>query len=130
MYLLASYTSGHGPVKPDGKTYAVGRVGEDLTVEQGVEAARDTALAVIATLRHTLGTLDRVKRVVKTLGMVNVNPKTINQLELIQVVNGFSDLIISVFGSEAGLGPRSTVGVATLPMNTPVEVEVIFEILP
>jgi len=124
------YTAGHGPVKPDGKTYAVGRVGDDLTVEQGVEAARDTALAVIATLRHTLGSLDRVKRVVKTLGMVNVNPKTINQLECVQVVNGFSDLIISVFGPDAGVGPRSAVGVATLPMNTPVEVEVIFEIYP
>ena len=62
--------------------------------------------------------------------MVNVNPKTINQLECVQVVNGFSDLIISVFGSEAGVGPRSAVGVATLPMNTPVEVEVIFEIHP
>ena len=124
------YTAGHGPVKPDGKTYAVGRVGDDLTVEQGAEAAQDTALAVIATLRHTLGSLDRVKRVVKTLGMVNVNPKTINQLECVQVVNGFSDLIISVFGPEAGVGPRSAVGVATLPMNTPVEVEVIFEIYP
>ena len=124
------YTAGHGPVKPDGKTYAVGRVGTDLTVEEGAEAARDTALAVIATLKHTLGSLDRVKRVVKTLGMVNVNPKTINQLECVQVVNGFSDLIISVFGPEAGVGPRSAVGVATLPMNTPVEVEVIFEIHP
>ena len=124
------YTAGHGPVKPDGKTYAVGRVGDDLSVEEGAQAARDTALAVIATLKHTLGSLDRVKRVVKTLGMVNVNPKTINQLECVQVVNGFSDLIISVFGSEAGVGPRSAVGVATLPMNTPVEVEVIFEIHP
>merc|ERR1712013_144364 len=124
------YTAGHGPVKPDGKTYAVGRVGDDLSVEEGVQAARDTALAVIATLKHTLGSLDRVKRVVKTLGMVNVNPKTINHLECVQVVNGFSDLIISVFGSEAGVGPRSAVGVATLPMNTPVEVEVIFEIHP
>ena len=89
------YTAGHGPVKPDGKTYAVGRVGDDLSIEEGAQAARDTALAVIATLKHTLGSLDRVKRVVKTLGMVNVNPKTINHLECVQVVNGFSDLIIS-----------------------------------
>jgi enamine deaminase RidA (YjgF/YER057c/UK114 family) len=124
------YTAGHGPVQLDGRTETMGRVGTDLTVAEGVVAARDTGLAVLATLRHTLGSLDRVKRVVKTLGMVNVNPKTINQLECVEVVNGFSDLLVSVLGREAGIGPRSAIGVATLPMNIPVEVEAIFEVLP
>ena len=124
------YTAGHGPVRQDGTTYTRGRVGDDLTVEQANLAARDTALAVLATLRHTLGSLDRVRRVVKTLGMVNVNPKVVNELECVEVINGFSDLLIAVFGARAGVGPRSAVGVASLPMNTPVEVEVIFEVSP
>ena len=122
------YTSGHGPVLPDGKTYMMGRVGEDMTVEEAVKAARATGLAVLATLRKTLGSLDRVKRIVKTLGMVNANPATLNQLECVQAINGFSDLMMDVFGPENGVGARSAVGMATLPMNTPVEVEAIFEI--
>eukprot|EP00090_Calanus_glacialis_P026240 TRINITY_DN41224_c0_g1_i1.p1 TRINITY_DN41224_c0_g1~~TRINITY_DN41224_c0_g1_i1.p1 ORF type:complete len:233 (+),score=76.47 TRINITY_DN41224_c0_g1_i1:101-700(+) len=122
------YTSGHGPVLPDGKTYMMGRVGEDMTVEEAVQAARATGLAVLATLRKTLGSLDRVKRIVKTLGMVNANPATLNQLECVQVINGFSNLMMDVFGPENGVGARSAVGMATLPMNTPVEVEAIFEI--
>lgn len=122
------YTSGHGPVLADGKTYMMGRVGEDMSVEEAVQAARATGLAVLATLRKTLGSLDRVKRIVKTLGMVNANPATLNQLECVQVINGFSNLMMDVFGPENGVGARSAVGMATLPMNTPVEVEAIFEI--
>ena len=122
------YTSGHGPVLPDGKNYMQGRVGEDMTVEEAVQAARATGLAVLATLRKTLGSLDRVKRIVKTLGMVNANPSTLNQLECVQVINGFSNLMMDVFGPDNGVGARSAVGMATLPMNTPVEVEAIFEI--
>merc|ERR1711892_26493 len=124
------YTSGHGPVLLDGKNYMMGRVGEDITVEEAVQAARATGLAVLATLRKTLGSLDRVKRIVKTLGMVNANPTTLNQLECVQVINGFSNLMMDVFGPDNGVGARSAVGMATLPMNTPVEVEAIFEISP
>ena len=124
------YTSGHGPVLVDGMNYMMGRVGEDMTVEEAVKAARATGLAVLATLRKTLGSLDRVKKLVKTLGMVNANPVTLNQLECVQVINGFSDLMMEVFGAEAGVGARSAVGMATLPMNTPVEIEAIFEICP
>ena len=79
------YTSGHGPVRSDGVTYTVGRVGRNFSVEEGAQAARATGLAVLATLRQALGSLDRVVRVVKTLGMVNVDPEVVNQLECVQV---------------------------------------------
>jgi enamine deaminase RidA (YjgF/YER057c/UK114 family) len=118
------YVSGHGPLKPDGKLIE-GRVGKDLTLEQGKEAARVTGLAILATVRNTLGSLDKVKRLIKTLGMVNSTPEFRDHP---QVINGFSELMAEVFGEENGVGARSAVGMGSLPGNIPVEVECIFEV--
>ena len=117
------YVSGHGPLKPD-KTMITGRVGADLTEAQGKEAARAVGLAVLASLRAHLGSLDRVVRMVKTLGMVNAAPDFQNHPA---VINGFSDLMVEVFG-EPGKGARSAVGMASLPGGTPVEIEAIFQV--
>ena len=119
------YVSGHGPTKADGKSLAVGRVGADLTLQQGKEAARLVGLAILSTVRNTLGSLDKVKRLVKTLGMVNCVPDFKEQP---QVINGFSELMAEVFGDDAGVGARSAVGMVSLPGNIPVEVECIFEV--
>ncbi len=118
------YVSGHGPLKPDGKQI-VGRVGADLTLEQGKEAAKVTGLAILATVRNTLGSLDKVKRLIKTLGMVNSTPDFKDHP---QVINGFSELMAEVFGEDAGVGARSAVGMGSLPGNIAVEVECIFEV--
>ena len=119
-----AYVSGHGPLLPDG-TYIVGRVGEDLDQQAGHDAARQTGLAILATLQNALGSLDRVRRVVKVLGMVNCVPEFDQQPA---VINGCSQLFADVFGPEAGVGTRSAVGAASLPMGFSVEVEAIFEI--
>src|SRR6266851_5097170 len=119
------YVSGHGPLKPDGKSNIQGRVGTDLTPEQGKEAARVVGLAILSTVRNTLGSLDQVKRLVKTLGMVNSTPEFKDHP---QVINGFSELMADVFGEEAGVGARSAVGMGSLPSNIPVEIECIFEV--
>lgn len=119
------YVSGHGPLKSDGKTLMAGRVGADLTLQQGKEAARLVGLAILSTVRQTLGSLDRVKRLVKTFGMVNC---TADFKEQPQVINGFSDLMAEVFGEDAGVSARSAVGMVSLPSNIPVEVECIFEV--
>ncbi len=118
------YVSGHGPVKPDGKLIE-GRVGADLTLEQGQEAARVVGLAILSTVRHTLGSLDKVKRLIKTLGMVNATPDFRDHP---RVINGFSNLMAEVFGDDAGVGARSAVGMGSLPGNIPVEIECIFEV--
>ena len=118
------YTSGHGPLKTD-KTLITGRVGADLDVDAGKAAARQTGLAILASLRDTLGSLDRVKRIVKTLGLVNCTPEFSQQPA---VINGFSELMADVFGPDAGVGSRSAVGATSLPANMAVEVEAIFEI--
>ena len=118
------YVSGHGPLKTDGKMIT-GRVGEDLTTEQGKEAARVVGLAILSTIRHTIGTLDKVKRLVKTLGMVNCTADFKDQPV---VINGFSELMAEVFGDDAGVGARSAVGMVSLPSNIAVEVECIFEV--
>lgn len=118
------YVSGHGPFKPDGKLI-VGRVGQDLNAEQGKDAARTVGLAILATVRNTLGSLDKVKRLIKTLGMVNC---TADFKEQPQVINGFSELMADVFGEDAGVGARSAVGMGSLPGNIAVEVECIFEV--
>ena len=119
-----AYLSGHGPLKSDG-TLIVGRVGEDMTLEEGQAAARQTALAMLATLRFALGTLDRVTRVVKLLGLVRCTDKFDQQP---QVINGFSELMVLVFGEKAGKGARSAVGTNALPNNIAVEIEAIFEV--
>ena len=118
------YTSGHGPLKPDG-TLITGRVGADLDQAAGYQAARQTALALLSTVRHHLGSLDRVKRVVKTLGLVNCTPD-FAQTPL--VINGASELFRDIWGPDAGIGARSAIGAAALPSNMAVEIEMIFEL--
>lgn len=118
------YVSGHGPVKPDGKLIS-GRVGADMTLEQGKEAARVVGLTILSTVRNTIGSLDKVKRLVKTLGMVNCTPDFKDQPK---VIDGFSELMAEVFGDDAGVGARSAVGMVSLPSNITVEVECIFEV--
>jgi enamine deaminase RidA (YjgF/YER057c/UK114 family) len=120
------YVSGHGPLRTDG-TMIQGRVGADLDQQGGYDAARQVGLAILATLRTRLGSLDRVKRIIKTLGMVNSTPDFLNHPA---VINGFSDLLAEVFGQENGVGARSAVGMASLPGNIAVEIEAIFEIVP
>jgi len=119
-----AYTSGHLPVKPDG-TIITGRIGAELDQQAGYNAARQTGLAILATLRKGLGSLDRVRRVVKLLGMVNCTAE-FNQQPA--VINGCSELFAEVFGPDAGVGARSAVGVGSLPLGVPVEIEAIFEI--
>jgi enamine deaminase RidA (YjgF/YER057c/UK114 family) len=119
------YVSGHGPAKLSDKTPLAGRVGADLTTEQGKDSARAVGVNILATVRATLGSLDRVKRLVKTLGMVNCTPDYKDQP---QVINGFSELMAEVFGEDAGVGARSAVGMGSLPSNIPVEIECVFEV--
>ena len=119
-----AYVSGHGPLKPD-QTLITGRVGQDLDLAAGKAAARQTGLAILATLRSALGTLDRVQRVVKVLGMVNCTPDFRDHP---QVINGCSELFRDVFGPENGIGARSAVGMSSLPGNIAVEIEAVFEI--
>ena len=119
-----AYVSGHGPLKSDG-TMIVGRVGAELDLAGGQAAARQVGLAILATLRAQLGRLDRVQRLIKTLGMVNSAPKFYDHPK---VINGFSELMAEVFGPENGIGARSAVGMGPLPGNIAVEVEAIFEL--
>jgi len=119
------YVSGHGPAKLDAKSPVAGRLGDDLTLEQGKEAARLVGLNNLSTVRNTLGSLDKVKRLVKTLGMVNSTPEFKDHPF---VINGFSELMADVFGEDAGVGARSAVGMVALPANIPVEIECIFEV--
>lgn len=103
----------------------VGRLGADLSVEEGYKAAQLAALGILASLRKELGDLDRIVRVVKILGFVNSTPDFTQQPA---VVNGCSELLAEVFGKEAGIGVRSAVGTNTLPLGVPVEIEAVFEI--
>jgi enamine deaminase RidA (YjgF/YER057c/UK114 family) len=119
------FLSGHGPLRPQGKFTYVGKVGRELTVEQGYQAAREVGLNLLATTRAALGSLDRVKRVVKVLGMVNSAEGFGDQPK---VINGFSDLMVEVFGEAIGKHARSAVGMAGLPMGIPVEIEMILEV--
>ncbi len=119
-----AYLSGHGPLKED-KTLMVGRVGDEIDLTEGKAQARQVGLAMLATLRDQLGSLNRVRRVVKLLGMVNCAP---DFLEHPQVINGCSELFAEVFGDDAGVGTRSAVGMGSLPGNIGVEIEGIFEI--
>ena len=115
------FLAGHGPTAGT----SPGKVGKELTREQGYQAARQTGLNLLATIRAALGSLDRVKRVVKVLGMVNSAPGFAEQP---QVINGFSDLMVEVFGEAIGKHARSAVGMAELPNNIPVEIEMILEV--
>lgn len=117
------YVSGHGPLRSDGTMYT-GKVGDTVDVQGGQVAARQTGLAILATVRSHLGSLDNVVRLVKVLGMVNATPEF---GEHPKVINGFSDLMVEVFG-DAGKGARSAVGMGSLPGGISVEIEVIFQV--
>jgi enamine deaminase RidA (YjgF/YER057c/UK114 family) len=119
-----AYVSGHGPLKEDG-TLITGRVGDDLDKEAGYQAARQVGLTILTTLRAQLGSLDKVKRVIKTLGMVNAAPDFTQHPA---VINGCSELWGQVWGQENGIGARSAVGMGSLPGNIAVEIEVIVEL--
>jgi enamine deaminase RidA (YjgF/YER057c/UK114 family) len=119
-----SQNSGHGPLKADG-TMITGRVGVDTDLEGGYASARQTGLAILATLRSQLGSLDRIKRVIKTLGMVNA---AADFSQHPQVINGFSELMRDVFGEDNGVGARSAVGMGSLPDDIAVEIEMIVEL--
>lgn len=117
------FLSGKGPSKEDG-SYITGKLGKDLSIEEGYEAARLTGINQLSVLKAELGNLNRVKRIVKTFGMVNSSPEFESQPE---VINGFSDLMVAVFG-ERGKHARSAVGMGSLPRNIAVEIEVIVEV--
>jgi enamine deaminase RidA (YjgF/YER057c/UK114 family) len=119
------YVSGHGPSKLSEKTPMTGICGKDLTMEQGKECARAVGVNILATVRDQLGSLDKVKRLVKTLGMVSSTPEFTAHPA---VINGYSELMAEVFGEDAGVGARSAVGMVALPGNLPVEIEAIFEV--
>jgi enamine deaminase RidA (YjgF/YER057c/UK114 family) len=119
-----AYISGHGPI--DGsKPLMQGKVGSDLTAEEGHEAARLTGLSIVASLKATLGDLDRVTQWVKVLGLVNCAPGFNGTPG---VINGFSELVLELWGPERGAHARSAVGVAELPFDIPVEVEAVVEV--
>jgi enamine deaminase RidA (YjgF/YER057c/UK114 family) len=119
-----AYLSGHGPLKAD-KTLITGRLGEDMDVKAGYEAARVTGLAMLATLHGALGSLDRVVRLVKLLGLVRCTESFTDQPA---VINGCSELFRDIFGEDAGVAARSALGTNALPGGIAVEIEAIFEI--
>lgn len=118
------YLSGHGPVQDD-KSLIIGRIGEDVDQEQGKLAARQVGLTMLSTIKTNLGSLTRVKRVIKVLGMVNC---TADFEKHPAIINGCSELFAQVWGEENGIGVRSAVGMGSLPDNIPVEVEALFEL--
>lgn len=120
-----AYLSGHGPLKSDG-TLITGRLGDGMTLEEGQAAARQTALAMLATLRFALGTLDRVSRLIKVLGLVRCTEAFDQQPA---VINGCSQVFADVFGPDQGIAARSALGTNALPGGIAVEIEAIFEIL-
>ncbi|MEQ1905616.1 MAG: RidA family protein [Pirellulaceae bacterium] len=118
------YTSGHGPLKNDG-TLITGVVGKDFTKEEGYKAARQTGLAILATLKKELGSLNHIKRVIKIFGMVQCTPDFDQHPA---VINGCSELFKELFGADLGVGARSAVGMNSLPVGMMVEIEAIFEV--
>lgn len=118
------FLSGHGPVQDD-KSLIIGRVGEEFDIEQAKLAARQVGLTMLSTIKTHVGSLNRVKRVMKVLGMVNC---TSDFLRHPYVINGCSELFAQVWGTEHGIGVRSAVGMGTLPDNIPVEIEAMFEL--
>ena len=119
-----AYVSGHGPISPRDNKLLRGKVGDELNKEQAIEAARVVGLTMLATLRKELGSLDRIERIVKVLGMVNAAPDFTSHPT---VINGFSDLMVEIFG-ENGRAARSAVGMGSLPGNIPVEIEAILQL--
>lgn len=117
------FLAGQGPLQPDGK-FPSGKVGREFTIEQGAAYARDTCVLQLAVMRDALGSLDRVKRIVKVMGMVHAAE---DFREHPKVINGCSDLLVAVFG-EAGKHARAAVGMASLPFGIPVEIDVVAEV--
>ena len=118
------FMSGIGPRRSDGSSIT-GKLGADLSIEEGYAAARVVGLNMLANIRTVVGSLDRVERVVKVLGMVNSAPQ-FDQMP--KVINGFSDLFVEIFGVERGRGARSAVGMAALPNQIAVEVEMVLQV--
>jgi enamine deaminase RidA (YjgF/YER057c/UK114 family) len=118
------YVSGHGPLLPD-KTLITGRVGDTMNIEDGKLAAQQVGLAILATLKQNLGSLNNIKRVIKVLGMV---ASTQDFEKHPYVINGCSELFAKVWGDDNGVGVRSAVGMGSLPGNIPVEIEAVFEL--
>ncbi|MDB5109630.1 MAG: Endoribonuclease [Mucilaginibacter sp.] len=118
------YVSGHGPVKDD-KSLIIGRIGDTIDMENGKLAARQVGLAILSTIKTNLGSLNKVKRVIKVLGMVNCTPDFEKHPF---IINGCSELFKQVWGAENGVGVRSAVGFGSLPDNIPVEIEALFEL--
>jgi enamine deaminase RidA (YjgF/YER057c/UK114 family) len=118
------YLSGHGPVQED-KSFLIGRIGQTLTMEQGKLAARQVGLTMLSTIRANIGSFDKIKRVIKVLGMVNC---TADFEKHPYIINGCSELFAAVWGEENGVGVRSAVGFGSLPDNIPVEIEALFEL--
>ena len=118
------YLSGHGPFQND-KSLIIGRIGESMSPEEGKLAARQVGLTILATIKKNLGSLDRVKRVIKVLGMVNCTPDFEKHPF---IINGCSELFAQVWGEENGIGVRSAVGMGSLPDNIPVEIEALMEL--
>ena len=118
------YLSGHGPVQDD-KSLIIGRIGVEMDIEAGKLAARQVGLTMLSTIITNLGSLDKVKRVIKVLGMVNCTPDFGRHP---YVINGASELFAKVWGEDSGIGVRSAVGMGSLPDNIPVEIEALFEL--
>lgn len=118
------YVSGHGPVQENGQLI-IGRVGDTVSMEDGKLAARQVGLTILATLKANIGSLDKIKRVIKVLGMVNCTPDFEKHP---YIINGCSELFAQVWGEENGIGVRSAVGMGSLPDNIPVEIEALFEL--
>jgi enamine deaminase RidA (YjgF/YER057c/UK114 family) len=118
------YVSGHGTVTDDG-TLIIGRIGDTMSPEEGKLAARQVGLAILATLKANLGSLNKIKRVIKVLGMVNCVPEFEKHPF---IINGCSELFAKVWGDDNGIGVRSAVGMGSLPDNIPVEIEALFEL--
>ena len=118
------YVSGHGTVKQDG-SLIIGRIGQDMTIEEGKLAAQQVGLAILATIKANLGTLNKIKRVIKVLGMVNCTADFENHPF---IINGCSELFAKIWGDDNGVGVRSAVGMGSLPGNIPVEIEALFEL--
>lgn len=118
------YVSGHGPLQVDG-TFITGRIGDTINIEEGKVAAQQVGLTILSTIISNLGSLDKVKRVIKVLGIVNC---TADFEKHPYIINGCSELFKKIWGDENGVGVRSAVGVGSLPENIPVEIEVLFEL--
>jgi len=118
------YLSGHGPVQDD-KSLIIGRIGKDMGMEQGKLAARQVGLTMLSTIRANIGSFDKIKRVIKVLGMVNCTPDFERHP---YIINGCSELFAAVWGKDNGIGVRSAVGFGSLPDNIPVEIEALFEL--